>query len=117
MGSPEPSLIRAYTRTEGRTATDVPLPLEAVIGIAPQAAPMRWQPGDLRGDIVALGQLPLSVAEVAARLQLPLGVARVLIGDLVASGQIRVQSTLGDLTTTQSRRDLIERTLLGLRAL
>jgi len=44
-------------------------------------------------------------------------VARVLIGDLVTQGYLRVHTTLGDSTTDDERRELIGRTLRGLRAL
>jgi hypothetical protein len=57
------------------------------------------------------------VAEISARLDLPLGVARVLVGDLVTSGYLRVQPTLNDNSTRDERRELIGRTLRGLRAL
>ena len=57
------------------------------------------------------------MAEIAARLALPLGVARVLIGDLVTQGYLRVDATLGGSATTDERRELIGRTLRGLRAL
>ena len=55
-----------------------------------------------------------SVAEIAAHLSLPLGVARVLIGDLVTQGYLRVHTTLGDSATDDERRELIGRTLRGL---
>jgi hypothetical protein len=58
-----------------------------------------------------------SVAEISARLDLPLGVARVLVGDLVTSGHLRVRATLDDHSTLEERRDLIGRTLRGLRAI
>ena len=41
----------------------------------------------------------------------------VLIGDLVTQGYLRVHTTLGDSTTIDERRELIGRTLRGLRAL
>ena len=59
----------------------------------------------------------MRLAEIAAVLSLPLGVARVLIGDLVTQGYLRVHTTLGDSTTVDERRELIGRTLRGLRAL
>jgi hypothetical protein len=58
-----------------------------------------------------------SFAEIAARLDLPLGVTRVLVGDLVTSGYLRVNRTLTDRSTRDERRELIGRTLRGLRAL
>jgi hypothetical protein len=44
-------------------------------------------------------------------------VTRVLVGDLVESGHLRVHATLTDHSTVSDRRRLIERTLDGLRAL
>ncbi len=71
----------------------------------------------MRAKILGLGVDSPSVAEIAARLSLPLGVARVLIGDLVTQGYAQVQTTLGESTTPDERRELIGRTLRGLRAL
>ena len=58
-----------------------------------------------------------SVAEIAARLDVPLGVARVLVGDLVQSGYLRVLPTLDDSSSAEERRELIGRTLRGLHTL
>jgi Protein of unknown function (DUF742) len=77
----------------------------------------RWPGSDVRAKILGLGVASPSVAEIAARLSLPLGVARVLIGDLVAQGYLQVHDTLGESSTTDERRELIGRTLRGLRAL
>jgi uncharacterized protein DUF742 len=41
----------------------------------------------------------------------------VLIGDLVSDGHLRTQTTISETSSTDERRDLIERTLSGLRAL
>jgi len=43
--------------------------------------------------IVELCQRPLSVAEVAVGLKVPLGVARVLIADLLTSGLIALEES------------------------
>ena len=48
----------------------------------------------MRGQILKLCVDSPSVAEIAAHLFLPLGVARVLIGDLVSQGYLRVHATL-----------------------
>jgi hypothetical protein len=113
----EPSLVRPYTLTSGRTQTRVDLPLEAPIGTLTSSKPPRWPGNDVRGRIVTLSVEHPSVAEIAAQLALPLGVARVLIGDLVTQGYVQVHTTLGDSATDDERRDLIGRTLRGLRAL
>ena len=113
----EPKLVRPYTLTAGRTNSSVPLPLEAPIDALESARFHRWLPNDVRGEIVELCVDRPSVAEIAARLSLPVGVARVLVGDLVAQGYLRVLHTLDDHSTLQERRELIGRTLRGLRAL
>jgi Protein of unknown function (DUF742) len=113
----EPSLVRPYTLTAGRTGTRVNLPLEAPIGKLAAEKPQRWPGNDVRGRILAMCDDHPSVAEIAAKLALPLGVARVLIGDLVTQGYLRVHTTLDDSATIDERRELIGRTLRGLRAL
>jgi hypothetical protein len=113
----EPSLVRPYILTAGRTAPRMDLPVEATIATAESSPPAPWPGSDVRARIVDLCGGSTSVAEVAARLDLPLGVARVLIGDLVAQGYLRVNATLSESATIEERRELIGRTLRGLRAL
>ena len=113
----EASLVRPYTLTAGRTHTDVSLPLEAPVQTERRAQPNQWPVSDPRGRIVELCQAGPSIAEISARLDLPLGVARVLVGDLVSAGFLRVRPTLTEKSTGDERRELIGRTLRGLRAL
>jgi Protein of unknown function (DUF742) len=111
----EANLVRPYTLTAGRTGTDVDLPLEAPIqtlGLAHS-----WPADDVRAGIIRLGVNSPSVAEISARLDLPVGVARVLVGDLVTAGYLRVHKTLTDRSTRDERQELIGRTLRGLKAL
>jgi hypothetical protein len=54
---------------------------------------------------------PLSIAEVAAALEVPAGVARVLIGDLVADGSLRISRP------TNTNEQLIRRLIDGVRSL
>jgi hypothetical protein len=111
------SLVRPYILTSGRTQPRVDLALEAPIRTLEFGPVSRWPASDVRAEILRLGTASPSVAEIAARLSLPLGVARVLIGDLVAQGYVQVHDTLGETSTTDERRELIGRTLRGLRAL
>ncbi|KUI20670.1 hypothetical protein AU192_13630 [Mycobacterium lehmannii] len=113
----EPSLVRPYILTAGRTDSRVSLPLEAPIEAVDSAKPPRWPGNDVRGQIVAICVDRPSVTEIAVKLSLPLGVARVLIGDLVTQGYVAVGSTLGESTDIDERRELIGRTLRGLKAL
>lgn len=113
----EANLVRPYTLTAGRTQTDVSLPLEAPVLTVRSASASQWPATDPRGSIVRFCVASPSIAEVSARLNLPLGVVRVLVGDLVAAGYLRIRPTLTDGSTRDERRELIGRTLRGLRAL
>ncbi|MDT5014348.1 MAG: thioredoxin-dependent peroxiredoxin, partial [Mycobacterium sp.] len=114
----EPSLVRPYTLTAGRIDSGVELPLEAPVeAVNTKAKPPRWPRNDVRGQILTWCAHRTTVAELAARLSLPLGATRFLVNDLVTQGYLRVHAPLGDSSTIDERRELIERTLVGLRAL
>lgn len=124
MDEPEPrraarkgNLVRPYTLTSGRTGTDVDLPVEAPVQTLQAGLAHRWPPDDAKGKIIQLCVDSPSVAEISARLDLPLGVTRVLVGDLVLSGYLRVHRTLSERSTSDERHELIGRTLRGLKAL
>jgi hypothetical protein len=115
--SREANLVRPYTLTAGRTDTTVDLPLEAPVQTLQAGLAHRWPSNDARGRIIQLCVNSPSVAEISALLDLPVGVARVLVGDLVLSGYLRVHRTLTEHSTRDERHELIGRTLRGLRAL
>jgi peroxiredoxin Q/BCP len=114
----EPSLVRPYTLTAGRIDSGIDLALEAPVeAVNTTANPPSWPRNDVRGQILMWCAHSTSVAELAARLSLPLGATRFLVDDLVTQGYLRVRAPLGDSMTIDERRDLITRTLVGLRAL
>ncbi|MFC6018071.1 DUF742 domain-containing protein [Plantactinospora solaniradicis] len=65
--------------------------------------------------IVTLIQRPMSVAEVAAHLKLPLGTIRVLLGDLLERQLLRVREPRP--TSRLPDDDLFEAVISGLKAL
>jgi hypothetical protein len=65
-------------------------------------------------DIVRLCEEPHAIVEVAARLSLHVGVARVLVGDLVATGHLTVRRPHLDPAI---RNEVIERVIRGLHHL
>ncbi|WP_326708042.1 DUF742 domain-containing protein [Streptomyces sp. NBC_01474] len=91
------------------------LALEALVLTTADDKAVRALP-DAHRDICRLCRDVRSVAEVAALLDLPLGVARVLIADLAESGLITL--THPDDTVTDGVRDtaLLERILTALHA-
>jgi peroxiredoxin Q/BCP len=102
----------------GGTESGVELPLEAPVeALNTTAKPPRWRRNDVRGQILRCCVRSPSVAEIAAHLSLPLGATRFLVGDLVTQGYLQVHATPGDSMTIDERRELIRRTLRGLRAL
>lgn len=107
--------VRPYTITAGRTQTAVDLPMEATLRVQPRDASAA---ADL--SVGALQVLELcdrrSVAEVSAHAHLPIGVVRVLLGDLVQQGFVRVLATITETSSKDERIELIERTLRGLRS-
>ncbi len=111
-GSPNrnPRTSRAWSPT----LAALEAPVEA---ISTAVQPPHWRRNDMRGQILTWCEDSPSVAEIAARAALPLGATRFLVDDLVAQGYLRVRAPLGDSMTTDERRELIARTLRGLRAL
>jgi hypothetical protein len=110
------AVVRPYVLTRGRTRTDgVDVALDAVaIACVPADGPVP-DPTPETLAIVELLQEPFPLVEVAARLGLALGVARVLVGDLASSGivTLRAPRPVDAHTDTQ----LLERLLDGIRAL
>ncbi|WP_424215035.1 DUF742 domain-containing protein [Streptomyces sp. BI20] len=122
-------LVRPYTVTGGRTGADPRAPrfdLVARVVAEPSAGAREADPedallgGPARGpEHVRLLELcreeSPSVAELAARADLPVGVVRVLLGDLVARGRVRVVEPVAPVGLPRTRvlREVID----GLRAL
>jgi hypothetical protein len=108
-------LVRPYTLTGGRTRpTHSRLDVATqVVAAAPDAGPTDLGPEHQK--ILNLCQRPLSVAEVASYTRVPLGVARVLLDDLIQRGDIVV----GTPTRPEGGpdRDLLQAILDGIRAI
>ena len=108
-------LVRPYALTGGRTRASIgDLPIEALVVSTPEGLEA-VEPRHEARTIVSLCREPMSVAEVSARVGIPLGVARVLVGDLLSDGHVQVhRATVGD-----ARPDvrLLTRVLDGLQAL
>jgi len=106
-------LIRPYAMTGGRTVAESDISLEAQIQATARASQhlgaYRWE----AAKVVELVQSPMALIEIAARLQIPIGVARVLVADLVADGAVMLHTP----EKTQSFASLLERVLDGVRNL
>ncbi|GAA4863819.1 DUF742 domain-containing protein [Kitasatospora sp. NPDC048365] len=92
-GFEQGEVVRPFVVTAGRTRpVREELRIETLVSAAPAAlsAPLGFE----RHRIVELCQYPRSVAELAALLPVPLGVARVLVADLAAERYVTVHEQL-----------------------
>jgi hypothetical protein len=114
---PRGALVRPYAVTRGRTEPQRDIPIEAVL-VASQAALQEARfAGHDKYRIAALCEPQAqSLAEIAAYCRLPLGVARVLVADMVADDLLSLHSAAPKEGFTE-RMDLLERVLSGLRKL
>jgi Protein of unknown function (DUF742) len=119
---PTGALVRPYAVTRGRTRPRLEIALEALVETTVRgrsAGSTKGGQGREHQYIAALcdGRLQ-SLAEIAARMQLPLGVARVLIADMAADGLLAVyEPTSLDDANDAVGTELLERVLSGLRRL
>ncbi|RZT80722.1 uncharacterized protein DUF742 [Micromonospora violae] len=109
-------VMRPYTLTGGRvrSAVDGFNLVAFVLAAAGDAASHPHVLPEHR-RLVALARQPVSVAELAAELDLAVGVVRVLLGDLLAEGLVTVHEppTAGILPDD----DILKAVVSGLRAL
>jgi Protein of unknown function (DUF742) len=103
------SIVRAYAWTGGRTRHDFRLRVETLISTAVRGLDQLTSLTNEHQEVVELCVHSRSVAEVGAILGLPLGVVRVLLGDMAGLGLITVHEN-------DSGPDLalLERVLRGL---
>jgi Protein of unknown function (DUF742) len=110
------SAVRPYTWTRGRTKSGFDLAIETLVSTSQRG---RDQFNMLQVEHRAVAELceqARSVAEVAALLSLPLGVARVLLGDMAGLGIVTVHQTASSAGNVPDLA-LMERVLSGLRRL
>ena len=107
--------VRPYAMTGGRTRpTHDDLEIEALVSTTSVGEQTPKLTVEQRA-IAALCHKLLSIAEVSARLHLPLGVTRVLVGDMADLSLVMVYrpAQAGD----RPARALLERVLYGLRTI
>ncbi|GIG86035.1 DUF742 domain-containing protein [Plantactinospora endophytica] len=107
-------VVRPYAMTRGRTQ-----PIRGQFDLISLVVtrwpvPPRAELTPEQSDILASCRRPLSVAEIAAALDLPVGTVRVLLGDLLDAGLI---DTHEPPVLDAPSEDLLEAVLAGLRAL
>jgi len=107
--------LRPFVLTSGRVTADPEIGLETQVTAATRGGrvPTSRLSPELRA-IVTLCAQPISVAEISARLKLHLGVVKILVGDLRATGYLDVHNH--DVSSPNSP-ELILRVIRGLSAI
>ena len=110
-------VVRPYALTRGRTRPGrAHLPMEALVrGVVgaedPEPTPERRRILELSTESI------LSVAELSAHLALPLGVVRVLVGDLADGGLVVVHTGSPSAAPAATNLKVLESVLNGISAL
>jgi hypothetical protein len=104
-----------YALTGGRTrsSTGSELPVETLVTVTPTGHRAEELHLEYRAT-VELAARPISVVEIGAALRVPVGVARVLVSDLVDAGYLAVH--LPPSADGGPAPEILERLLEGLRA-
>jgi hypothetical protein len=108
-------LVRPFLLTAGRTQSSVDgLRYETLV----QATDVEG--ADLRFEAARLFELSrtaIAIAEIAARLGIPIGSAKVMVGDLIESGHVTVHDTVDTAAGDSASIDLMARIIEGVRKL
>lgn len=108
-------LVRPYAMTGGRTQPiNRALDLIALVVAVPPAEPVSGLTAE-HERVIELCRQPISVAEVAGNLNVPLMVATVLLGDLMAKGVVLARPPIPTVRTPD--RNLLQAVLDGIRKL
>ncbi|MDL4775507.1 MULTISPECIES: DUF742 domain-containing protein [Thermomonosporaceae] len=110
-------LVRSYALTRGRARPATRESFDMITIVSTSARPRSGTPG-IGPEHLAILEMclaPQPVAEIAARLRLPLVVVRVLLGDLLHHRLIAVTSPQEESALSKER--LLREVLHGLQAL
>jgi hypothetical protein len=110
------SAVRPYTWTRGRTKSGFDLAIETLVSTSARGRAQATTLALEHRAVAELCEQTRSVAEVAALLSLPLGVARVVLGDMAGLGVVTVHQTASSAGSAPDIA-LMERVLSGLRRL
>ena len=114
---PRGALGRPYAVTRGRTEPTREIAIEAILVTTFRGRQEGMYAGRDKHTIAMMCDgRPQSLAEVSARLRLPLGVTRVIVSDMTVDGLLSLHEPT-DEDNYDDRLDMLERVLSGLRRL
>ncbi|MCW2642757.1 MAG: hypothetical protein JWP76_5063 [Dactylosporangium sp.] len=109
-------VVRPYAMTQGRTRpTTGQFDLIALVVATQPVSSALVGLGPEHAEILTLCQHPQSVAEISAHLDLPVGIIRVLLGDLLAKGLVLARDPT-PVAQLHSQR-ILKAVINGLRSL
>jgi len=118
---PTGALVRPYAVTRGRTRPKLEIAIEALVETTVRGRAANSRPGGGGQEQQYISTLcdgrVQSLAEIAARMQLPLGVARVIVADMASDGLVAVYEPTSLDENDAVGTELLERVLSGLRRL
>jgi hypothetical protein len=87
-------VVRPYAVTKGRTTPDggASLGLIDVVATTGERPSEHFWPGPEHRRILSICRRPTPVVDLSSDIDLPLGVVRVLLGDLMSQGMLRIVS-------------------------
>lgn len=106
--------VRAYLITNGRTDSSIDLSFESMVSLVDEGRAESSLSFERAVIVDLCRDSAQSVAELAARLRVPIGTARVLAGDLVQEHVLEVHLPRTDLSTDV---ELLKRLIHGVRSL
>ena len=109
-------VVRPYALTKGRTLPSggESFDLIDVVVATSDVMPEHFRPGPEHRRLLSLCRRPTPIVDLTSEIDLPLGVVRVLLGDLISEGLVRVLSTQKQPATDQR---LLRMVLDGLESL
>lgn len=114
-------LVRPYAMTGGRTGRELPpIALEALVTATVAGARHREQFRWEASRIIDLSRRGTALVELAARLDVPIGVVRVVVADLAKRGAVEITDPRADVIDDQTGAEyttLLKKVLDGIKSL
>ena len=109
-------VVRPYAVTNGRTlpSGEQSFGLIDLVVATGERPPAYFRPGPEHRRILSLCRRPIPIVDLISEIDLPMGVVRVLLGDLAGEGMLRVIYTQSEPGTEQR---LLRMVLDGLESL
>jgi hypothetical protein len=85
-------VVRPYAVTKGRTESATAFGLIDVVMTTGKRPSEQFRPGPEHRRILGVCRRPVPVVDLTSEIDLPLGVVRVLLGDLAQEGMLRIVS-------------------------